>query len=87
MCFILIGLAITFLASKNERASLQITFIILVLSTFDLLRYSMFTHKVGFSFNLKDLDLGISIQTRSLLFLVLFLILNRDFLRYKVQKD
>ena len=79
LCFILIGLAITFLAVKNEKISFLITFTILVLSTFDLLRYSLITNKIGISINIYDLDIGISVQTRSLIFLIIFIVLNRDF--------
>lgn len=82
LCFILIGLAITFLAHKNEKISFYITFIILVLSSFDLLRYSLITNKVGIGGVINDLDLGISIQTRSLVFLIIFIILNKDFVAH-----
>lgn len=83
LCFVLIALAITFLVLKKKKTSFNITLFILLLSTFDLLRYSFITHKIRIGGIINNVDLGISIQTRSLLFLVLFIILNRDYFVFK----
>ena len=78
--FFLIGLALILLVIRKEKVSFYLTFLILTLSTFDLLRYSLITQKFRLGGMLNNVDVSIGIQTRSLLLLVLFVILNRDLL-------
>lgn len=79
ICFILITIALFFILSKNLDNAKIFTLAILTFSTFDLLRYSLTTRKIIFGSSIEDFGLSLTIQPRSLIFLIIFIVLNRDF--------
>ncbi len=80
LCFVLLFIAVLLYLLRKLTLATHLTFVILILSTFDLLRYSLITKKITFGVSINSYDLSLSIQPRSFLFLVLFLILNKDYM-------
>ena len=80
LCFALLFIAVLLYLLRKHTLASHLTFVILILSTFDLLRYSLITKKLTFGGSINSYDLSLSIQPRSFLFLMLFLILNKDYM-------